>query len=66
MGEELFLVEIDAEGKVWYTIRAFSRPHFLIAKMTYPIMRYFQAKFRRDSAKDMIRAIQTKKHEMAQ
>ena len=46
-GEELFLVEMDAAGDVWYTIKAFSKPRFWMARIGYPIMRLLQAKFRK-------------------
>jgi uncharacterized protein (UPF0548 family) len=52
-GEELFLLELDADGQVWYTIRAFSRPRHWLARVGYPLMRRFQARFRRDSAAQM-------------
>jgi uncharacterized protein (UPF0548 family) len=52
-GEELFLLERDADGGVWYAIKAFSKPRHLLAKLGYPAMRYFQARFRRDSAAAM-------------
>jgi uncharacterized protein (UPF0548 family) len=48
-GEELFLLEKDEKGHVWYTIRAFSKPRHWLARLGYPAMRYFQARFRRDS-----------------
>lgn len=52
-GEELFLVEQDDSGQVWYTLRAFSKPKRWYAKLAYPMMRMFQARFRRDSAQAM-------------
>jgi uncharacterized protein (UPF0548 family) len=52
-GEELFLVELADDGAVWYTIRAYSRPRHLLARLGYPLMRYFQERFRRDSAEQM-------------
>jgi uncharacterized protein (UPF0548 family) len=52
-GEELFLVEIDTAGDVWYTIKAFSKPRFWMARIGYPIMRLLQAKFRKDSGNAM-------------
>jgi uncharacterized protein (UPF0548 family) len=52
-GEELFLVELDTDGNVFYSIKAFSKPRHILAKMAYPIMRRLQAKFRKDSAKQM-------------
>jgi uncharacterized protein (UPF0548 family) len=52
-GEELFLVEIDTAGDVWYTLKAFSKPRFWMARIGYPIMRLLQAKFRKDSGTAM-------------
>lgn len=52
-GEELFWVGMDPDGSVWYEIRAFSRPRHWLARLGYPVVRYLQAKFRRDSAKQM-------------
>jgi len=52
-GEELFQVEIDPENNVWYEIRAFSRPRHWLAKYGYPLVRLLQARFRRDSARQM-------------
>lgn len=52
-GEELFLVEKDENGDIWYQIKAFSRPRHLLAKLAYPLMRQFQARFRRDSGQSM-------------
>ncbi len=52
-GEELFWVGLDPDGSVWYEIRAFSRPRHWLARLGYPYVRYLQAKFRRDSAKQM-------------
>lgn len=52
-GEEVFMVERDENGQVWYVIRAFSKPHHWLAQIAYPIMRVFQARFRKDSAQAM-------------
>lgn len=52
-GEELFCVEIEPEGSVWYEIRAFSRPRHWLAWLGYPLIRQLQARFRRDSAAQM-------------
>ena len=52
-GEELFLVYKDETGTVWYEIKAFSRPRHWIAKLGYPLVRLLQARFRRDSTKQM-------------
>lgn len=53
-GEELFQVEMDDDGKVWYRLRAFSRPRYWMVKLTYPLARVFQRRFIRDSFKNMI------------
>ncbi len=52
-GEELFLVEIGADGVVWYSLRAFSRPRHWLAWLAYPLVRLLQARFRRHSAVQM-------------
>jgi uncharacterized protein (UPF0548 family) len=57
-GEELFLVEIQPDGAVYYEIRAFSLPRHWLAWLGYPLARYLQAVFRRDSAKQMQAFIQ--------
>lgn len=54
-GEELFQVEMDADGKVWYRIKAFSRPRFWMVRLTYPFSRVFQRRFVKDSLKNMKR-----------
>lgn len=48
-GEELFLVEIDENEDVWYTIIAVSRPQHWLAFVGYPLIRWLQSKFRKDS-----------------
>ncbi|MEQ1743842.1 MAG: DUF1990 domain-containing protein [Saprospiraceae bacterium] len=48
-GEELFLVEKTDDGRVRYTLRAFSRPRHWMARMGYPLARVYQRKFVRDS-----------------
>ena len=52
-GEELFLIEMDQAGQVWYEIAAFSRPRHWLARLGYPLVRRYQAKFRRESAAAM-------------
>ena len=44
-GEELFLLSINEEGQVHYTIQAFSRPKFWLVKLGYPFARYCQRQF---------------------
>jgi uncharacterized protein (UPF0548 family) len=58
-GEELFAVELDdADGTVWYQIRAVSRPRAFLAKAGHPISRQLQRRFREESARAMAVAIQ--------
>jgi uncharacterized protein (UPF0548 family) len=52
-GEELFHVEIEADGKVWFRIKAFSRPRFWMVRLAYPVARLLQRRFVRDSFKNM-------------
>jgi uncharacterized protein (UPF0548 family) len=54
-GEELFLVEKAYNGDIWYSIKAFSKPHHWLAKIGYPFMRRFQARFRYDSGNEMLK-----------
>lgn len=57
-GEEIFEVAIDPRsGEVAYRIRAVSRPRLVLARLGYPIARMLQARFRRDSAAAMTRAV---------
>ena len=57
-GEELFEVSLDAQsGDVTYRIRAVSWPQAMLARVGYPIVRSLQARFRRDSAAAMRRAV---------
>jgi uncharacterized protein (UPF0548 family) len=57
-GEELFEVVIDPRtDDVIYRIRATSEPQALLARLGQPIVRLLQARFRRDSAAAMRRAI---------
>lgn len=48
-GEELFLVDWRADGSVWYSIRAFSKPKIWATKINYPFARALQKRFVRDS-----------------
>ena len=57
-GEERFLVEWDqADDAVWYDIVAFSRPHHVLTRLGYPLVRRLQGRFGRDSAAAMLRAV---------
>lgn len=57
-GEEIFEVRLHpGTGEVTYRIRAVSRPRAPLARLGYPLARMLQARFRRDSAAAMCRAI---------
>ena len=59
-GQELFEVSIDRlTGDVSYRIRAVSRPQSPLAWLGFPMVRVLQARFRRDSADAMKRAVST-------
>jgi uncharacterized protein (UPF0548 family) len=58
MGEEIFEVRFEPESEeVIYRIQAVSRPRATIARIGYPIARYFQERFRQDSTSALRRAI---------
>jgi uncharacterized protein (UPF0548 family) len=55
-GEERFTVERhSADDTVWYDLRAFSRPRHPMAVAAYPLGRWIQKRFARDSLKAMLR-----------
>ena|SRR5258705_1003700 len=57
-GEEIFQVSFQPEtGQVSYLIRAASKPRAALARLGYPLTRSLQARFRRDSARALRRAI---------
>jgi uncharacterized protein (UPF0548 family) len=57
-GEELFEVFVDrSSGDVKYRIRAVSWPQAVLARIGQPLVRLLQARFRRDSAEAVKRAI---------
>jgi len=59
-GEELFEVFLDPQtDQVMYRIRAVSWPQVMLARLGQPIVRLLQARFRRDSAAAMKRAMLT-------
>jgi uncharacterized protein (UPF0548 family) len=56
-GEERFTVEWRlGDGSVHYDLYAFSRPNHLLAKIGYPLSRWLQSRFARDSLQAMVRA----------
>ena len=56
-GEEVFWIEKDEAGMVSYHIKAFSRPAHLLVWLVYPISRMYQARFFRESRKQMFQLI---------
>lgn len=52
-GEEYFGVRMEADGKVYYEVRAFSRPAIWLTRLTYPLPRMFQRRFIRQSKAQM-------------
>jgi uncharacterized protein (UPF0548 family) len=56
-GEERFSVEMLPDGSVWYDLRAYSRPRFWLVKLGYPVARFFQRRFVKDSQRAMQRAV---------
>jgi uncharacterized protein (UPF0548 family) len=58
-GEERFLIEMDADGNVWYDILAFSRPQHPLARIGYPYVRRLQKRFGRHSAAAMQQAVES-------
>ena len=55
-GEEVFSVEMDESGNVWYDLRAYSRPRHWLARLGYPLTRKMQRRFAVRSAAAMERA----------
>jgi uncharacterized protein (UPF0548 family) len=52
-GEEQFIIEQRSDGSVWYVIRAFSHPRHWMAWMGFPLARWWQCRFVRDSQRRM-------------
>lgn len=57
-GEESFAVRWKADNTVWYEVYAFSKAQTLLAVGAYPLRRFFQHKFRRDSARCIAATVQ--------
>jgi uncharacterized protein (UPF0548 family) len=64
-GEERFVVELDETNSVWYDIVAFSRPHQLLTRLGYPMVRRLQRCFARDSAAAIRRAVTGQQRSLA-
>lgn len=56
-GEERFNVELQADGSVWYDLRAFSRPRFWPVRLARPLARWLQRRFVRESQRAMVQAV---------
>ncbi len=56
-GEELFMVERDRQGQVWYEVASFSRPGHWLTRLAYPLARRQQLRFARDSGRAMQQAV---------
>lgn len=56
-GEEIFLVEMEPDGSVWYRIQAFSQPNFILTKIFKPVARFYQRKFVKGSKAGMVEAV---------
>jgi uncharacterized protein (UPF0548 family) len=56
-GEERFLVVRLPDGSVWYEMTAFSRPRHWLAWLGFPLARWWQLRFVRDSQAAMQAAV---------
>ena len=56
-GEERFVVESDANGDVWYDLRAFSSPRSWALRLGRPIVRRLQRRFVLESQQSMLAAV---------
>lgn len=56
-GEEQFATEWRTDDSVWYVIRAFSRPRHWMAWAAFPLARWWQCQFVRDSQRRMQSAV---------
>jgi len=52
-GEEMFAIEKHPDDSVWYVIRAFSHPRHWLAWLGFPLARWWQCRFVRDSQRRM-------------
>ncbi|MFJ5547919.1 DUF1990 family protein [Streptomyces sp. NPDC093225] len=54
-GEESFVVELDADGAVWFTVTAFSRPATWYTRLAGPVVPFLQMRFARLCARRLRR-----------
>jgi len=57
-GEEQFLVMLDDEGTCWYSITAISQPRHPLTRLGYPVLRWMQKRFVRQSLNAFQRAVE--------
>jgi uncharacterized protein (UPF0548 family) len=57
-GEERFSVEWHDDDSVWYDILAFSQPRYWMTRIAYPLTRWMQKRFARDSKAAMLRSVE--------
>lgn len=57
-GEERFMVELHADGSVWYDLRAFSRPRYWPVRLAKPLARRLQRRFVLESQRAMRAAVE--------
>ena len=55
-GEERFMVEMAADGSVWYDVSAFSKPRAWQARLGYPWVRSLQRRFAHESRRALAKA----------
>lgn len=55
-GEEIFFIEMEPDGSVWYRVQAFSQPNFILTKIFKPVARMYQRKFVKGSKAGMVKA----------
>lgn len=55
-GEEAFLVELRADGTVWFVVRAFSRPASRLSWFGYPVLRWAQSRITRKYLRSLLPA----------
>lgn len=56
-GEARFVVELSDDGAVWYELAIYSRPRHWLARLGYPVSRWYQRRFVRGSLAAMKAAV---------
>lgn len=60
-GEERFSIEIDKNNQVWYEVLSFSKPANILSFVGYPYVMLRQKYFANESAKAMLKHINSSK-----